>query len=367
MLSLTDHERLAAFEGFTTTHPHLLKADSQIRAFVDAPAGSAILLVFGPSGAGKTTLLRRVIETLTEVYAELLNADPERLPPVAFDCPSPLGAVFNWTEWFGRGLEALQEVAPREKAHVPSDPRMPLEPARSGNLRDLERAFISAARHRRPPAIGVDEAQQLAAVGRGQRLLAQLDFIKSLADAAGSPFLLVGTYHLVALRNLSGQLGRRTQEVHFPRYRIEDADDWAGFRSVINTLARQLPVDGEVLLGRAEDLYARSAGCVGTLKQWLSRAFVAALDDKTDITWEHVERTALPVATVRQMAQEIGFGEDAFFETAHDVAELRELLGMSSKKKGKPPKAPTKARPSLRPSRVGRRAPGHDPVGEAAA
>jgi energy-coupling factor transporter ATP-binding protein EcfA2 len=367
MLTPADHERLAAFEAFTTTHPRLLKADGQIRAFVDAPAGSAILLVFGPSGAGKTTLLRRVIETLTEVYAEILNADPERLPPVAFDCPSPLGAVFNWTEWFGRGLEALQEVAPREKAHVPADPRMPMEPARSGNLRDLERAFISAARHRRPPAIGVDEAQQLAAVGRGQRLLAQLDFIKSLADAAGSPFLLVGTYDLLALRNLSGQLGRRTQEVHFPRYRIEDAEDWAAFRSVINTLARQLPVDGEVLLRQAEALYARSAGCVGTLKQWLTRAFVAALDDKTDITWEHVEHTALPVATVRQMAQEIGVGEDAFFETARDVAELRDLLGMSTKKKGKPTKARTKAQGPGRPSRVGRRAPGHDPVGEAEA
>jgi energy-coupling factor transporter ATP-binding protein EcfA2 len=366
MLSLADHERLAAFEAFTTTHPHLLKADAQIRAFVDAPAGSAILLVFGPSGAGKTTLLRRVIQTLTEVYAEILNADLERLPPVAFECPSPLGAVFNWTEWFARGLEALQEVAPRDKANVPSDPRLPTEPARSGNLRDLERAFISAARHRRPPAIGVDEAQQLAAVGRGQRLLAQLDFIKSLADAAGSPFLLVGTYDLLALRNLSGQLGRRTQEVHFPRYRINDADDWTAFRSVINTLAKQLPIDGEMLLGEAEHLYARSAGCVGTLKQWLTRAFVAALDDKTDITWAHLERTGLPLATVRQMADEIGVGEDAFFETARDVEELRDLLGMSTKKR-KGTTAGTKARgPRRIRSRVGRRAPGHDPVGDAA-
>jgi AAA domain len=367
MLSTDDHERLAAFEAFTTTHPRLLKADTQIRAFVDAPAGSAILLVFGPSGAGKTTLLRRVIETLTEVYAEILNADLERLPPVAFECPSPLGSVFNWTEWFARGLEALKEAAPREKSSVPADPRMPMEPARSGNLRDLERAFVSAARHRRPPAIGVDEAQQLAAVGSGQRLLAQLDFIKSLADAAGSPFLLVGTYDLLALRNLSGQLGRRTQEVHFPRYRIEDADDWTAFRSVINTLARQLPVDGEMLLRQAEDLYARSAGCVGTLKQWLARAFVAALDDKSDISWEHVERTALPVATVRQMAEEIGVGEGAFFESARDVAELRELLGISTKKAKAKSQRNSVANGTKGRSRVGRRAPGHDPVGHAAA
>lgn len=365
MLSPADLARIAAFEAYTTSHPHLAKADAEIRAFVDAPAGSAILLVFGPSGAGKTTLLGRVIEKLTEQYTEILNADPERLPPVAFDCPPPLSGTFSWSEWFRRGLEALREPAPRGKARVPADPRSPIEPARSDSVRDLERAFVSAARHRRPPAIGVDESQQLAAVGRGRRLLTQLDFIKTLADAATIPFLLVGTYGLIDLRNLSGQLGRRTQEVHFPRYRINDADDWSAFRSVINTFARQLPVKDDLLL-RAEDLYAGSAGCVGSLKQWLTRALVAALDDKTDITWEHVEAKAWPIATLRQMAEEITVGEEACFETARDVADLHELLGMSgSKKARKAETAPWK--PSATPrGRVGRRAPVRDPVGQPA-
>jgi hypothetical protein len=139
----------------------------------------------------------------------------------------------------------------------------------------MRRAFVTLATSQRVAAIGNDEAQHLTAVGRAGGLLAQLEMVKSLADAVGVPFILFGTYALLDLRNLSGQLGRRCQDAHFPRYRIDVAQDWVDFKSVVLTFASELPIDQQTLLGDPEWIYLRSAGCVGTLKQWLTPALVA--------------------------------------------------------------------------------------------
>ena len=46
---------------------------------------------------------------------------------------------------------------------------------------------------------------------------------------------------LVAFRNLSGQLGRRSREIHLPRYRREQPEDTLAFRRVLRTFQRHLP------------------------------------------------------------------------------------------------------------------------------
>ena len=43
--------------------------------------------------------------------------------------------------------------------------------------------------------------------------------IKSTASRAQTVHVLIGTYELLAFRNLSGQLSRRSVDLHFSRYR----------------------------------------------------------------------------------------------------------------------------------------------------
>src|SRR5947209_2294878 len=96
-------------------------------------------------------------------------------------------------------------------------------------------AVEQTLRHRRPVAVMIDEAQHLAKVASGRRLLDQLDVIKSIANRTNTVHVLFGTYDLLAFRNLNGQLSRRSVDVHFPRYRAEFADDRKAFMGVLGS------------------------------------------------------------------------------------------------------------------------------------
>ena len=84
---------------------------------------------------------------------------------------------------------------------------------------EYHHAVERALRFRRPVAVLIDEAQHLARMGSGRRLSDQLDVIKSIANCTGTVHVLLGTYELLAFRNLSAQLSRRSIDIHFPRYR----------------------------------------------------------------------------------------------------------------------------------------------------
>src|SRR5258708_15282019 len=97
-----------------------------------------------------------------------------------------------------------------------------------------------ALRYRRPAAVLVDEAQHLAKMTSGRRLLDQLDVIKSIANRTGTVHALFGTYDLLAFRNLSGQLSRRSVDVHFCRYRVDNTEDRKTFLNVLCSFDRQI-------------------------------------------------------------------------------------------------------------------------------
>src|SRR5207249_6305769 len=90
---------------------------------------------------------------------------------------------------------------------------------------DLSYAAEQALRYRRPPVVFVDEAQHIARIASGRRLSDQLDVIKSIANRTQTVHVLLGTYELLAFRNLSAQLSRRSVDVHFARYSADSPED----------------------------------------------------------------------------------------------------------------------------------------------
>ena len=131
----------------------------------------------------------------------------------------------------------------------------------------LRRSFETAAKRRRPIAIFIDEAQHLAKVASGRRLLDQLDVIKSIANRTNTVHVLFGTYDLLAFRNLNGQLSRRSVDVHFPRYRAEVAEERKTFINIVHSFQKVLPLSEAPDMVKVWDfLYERSLGCVGILK-----------------------------------------------------------------------------------------------------
>lgn len=350
-------DRVADFDAFRIGHPRLLAADRELRELIQHPSGSAVLFVYGRTGAGKTTLIERVQQQVHNGMAEELRADASRLPSALISAPATTGSQFAWRDFFVRGLDALAEPCADDKQVIPSDARKPTEIGQFKTVDGARRVFEAAVRNRRPKVIFIDEGSHLTSVGGGVRLMQQLDVIKSLSDATETLFVIAGTYDVVAFRNLNGQLGRRCRDVHLPRYRIDDDDDVATFRSVLHTFASRLPIDPALLVDDVEYAYLGTAGCVGILKEWLVRALVAALLDGGTIERRHLDKTVLSWQALLEIAVEIAAGERAVQDSAETERELRELLGVSIAPaarlaRGGRPRAP----------RVGKRLPKNDPV-----
>jgi hypothetical protein len=372
--------RLAYFQDKVIAHPRLKEAHHALLNAIRRPVGASLILVFGPTGVGKTTLRLRIEQQLIAEAWPDLETDRGRIPVAGLEAIAPESGRFNWRDYYARALMVLDEPLMKHKIDYgvrgvrrDGSGRLVIRPE-TVHL-GLRRALEQCLRHRRLTAFFVDEAQHLKKVAGGRHLLDQMDTLKSLAGATGVLHVLIGTYELLGLANLSAQLSRRSIEIHFPRYRPDCAEDWVAFKSVLLTFQRHLPLAEEPdLVGRCEYFYERSVGCVGVLKTWLNRALAAALESGQEtLTPSHVERHAEPTRKLLRMAREIKEGEEASLDRPEERSELRTLLGLDREAdhasvagtdgmEPQPRAAPGSRRRSSN-NRVGQRKPVRDPVG----
>jgi hypothetical protein len=159
---------------------------------------------------------------------------------------------------------------------------------------ELRQAVEQSLRHRQPWALLIDEAQHIAKVASGRRLQDQVDCLKFLAQQSRTLMVLIGTYELQSLRNLSGQLSRRSRHLHFSRYGTS-GEDLKVFRSIIYNLQLHLPV-------------AKSQ----------------------TITLKRLEEYALPASQCERIATEAIEGERYFTEEEESSRRLIGLLGLNA-------------------------------------
>jgi hypothetical protein len=159
----------------------------------------------------------------------------------------------------------------------------------------------------------------------------QVNCIKSLAENTGMIFVLIGTYELLPLRDLSAQLIGRSQDIHFPRYR-STGKELSQFKNVLRTFQDALPFveETDVLLEHWEFCYERSIGCVGNLRLMLVRAVHAALwaGAKT-LGWNHLKTHAFREAESYEMMREAYEGESQLDSNPKQRAQLRKMLGLA--------------------------------------
>jgi len=233
---------------------------------------------------------------------------------------------------------------------------------------EYHHAVERALAFRRPMAVLIDEAQHLARMSSGRRLSDQLDVIKSLANRTNTVHVLIGTYELLAFRNLSAQLSRRSIDIHFPRYKADDPDDLKVFRTIVKSFEQQLPLlEPPDLLKDWEYLYERSIGCVGILKDWLVRVLVSlSRRGAESLNRKDVEAHAPSVAQCDKMLSEAVEGEVRLSESAEERNRLRTRLGLSAKENSGGDAADSAikiAAPTRNPLKPGQRRPIRDAVG----
>jgi len=259
LLSQPPEARLAYFAAKVVAHPRLTEAHRAVRDALRQPTGASLILVYGPTGVGKTTLRLRLEQQLIADALPVMEKDPARVPVVAVEAVAPESGQFNWKDYYKRALVALDEPLLARKITVTAaenpDAIRPVV-RRSASAPALRWVLEQCLRQRRVGVCLIDEAQHLKRLASGRRLLDQMDTLKSLAALTGTMHVLVGTYELLGLTNLSAQLSRRSVEIHFGRYRAESDKDRLAFKSVVLTFQRHMPLVNEPdLVGSWEILY----------------------------------------------------------------------------------------------------------------
>jgi energy-coupling factor transporter ATP-binding protein EcfA2 len=365
--------RLAQFQAFTVAHPRLVAAKDELITAIRESEPNSIVMVFGPTGVGKTTLRMRAEQVLIEELRPELEINRSRIPVASVEAIAPDTGSFCWRSHFKRLLQEMNDpLVDRRRLPEPDcdgkpKERFQLTATSSGS--EYRYAVEQTLRLRQPTAVMIDEAQHLAKVASGRRLLDQLDVVKSIANRTNTVHVLFGTYDLLAFRNLSGQLSRRSVDVHFPRYRADLAEDRRIFINIVHSFQKKLPMPEPTdLVKNWEFLYERSFGCVGLLKQWLVKALSAALrHDDTTISLHSLETHALSMAQCDRILSEIIEGEARLNDGDGLRSKLRAHLGLVEPAAATAPDRATQASTSDRHKlRPGQRKPGRDPVGQPA-
>jgi energy-coupling factor transporter ATP-binding protein EcfA2 len=385
LLGLDRKTRIDYFKGIKIAHPHIEDAKTNLlHAIEDADPGS-LIFVFGPSGVGKSTLRISVMNAIIFGMLPELQSDLGRIPVVGMELLSPAAGFFSWTDNFRQLLLSMEEplidfkISPPQTEHQSStgvDRKIPIRTTLlEVNLPSKEKpstsryrwAYEQSVKHRRPVAVLLDDAHYLNKVPAA-RLLYQLDFVKSIAATTQVPHVLFGTYELLALRNLSGQISRRSVDIHLPRYKPTNLDRHV-FAGVVNSFAVKMPVDEcPNLIEHVDYLMERSGGCVGILKTWLDQSLIEALRSKEKtVTRTHLEKRSYSDEALTKIFMEMVEGEDRLIEggSQYSIQEMR--LGVPSNSKisstSLTDAAEHKGTKKPRQHRVGTRNPTRDPIG----
>ncbi len=351
LLEKSVNERLDYFDKVVVTHQILKQTYDRLLQAIRHPAGASTILVFGPTGAGKTTLLQQIKNQLIKDALADPGTHPGLIPVVSIEAVSPDSGNFNWRDYYIRALMALDEPMLEKKftygvRDIHRDEQGKLVIGKSVSAPDMRRVLEKCLQNRRPRAFIVDEAQHFQKMASGQRLLDQMDSLKSLANLTKTVHVLIGTYDLLAFTTLGAQLSRRSIKIHFPRYRADNDNDFKEFRKTLRTLQRHLPLVKEPdLITHVDYFYDQCLGCVGILKSWLYRTLAAALELEEPTITEDIwkEHTEAP-GTLIGMFNEICKGEDDFWERKDEeqLKELREKLRIVRE-----PNKPVKSSPKV--------------------
>jgi hypothetical protein len=378
LLKASTTQKLRGFRSVVIAHPRIQDVLSRLLAAIASAEPDALILLFGPTHVGKSTLRTKTVEKIVKQSLPELESDREKLAIVGVEIPAPGPRSFEWGPTYKLLLHELQEPlierkrlmsVPDGQSGIGDDivPRPYSRATRQASVNDYRESYENSLRHRRPVAVLLDDAHYIGKVS-GPNLTNQLDLVKSLASRSGTPHVLLGTYQLLTLRNLSDQGASRSVDINFARY-MPNADDLDAFENIVIDLCLKMPVPiVPTLQDYTPYLYERSAGCVGLLKKWMTRALDVALSNgaKT-VTLEDMEKTTISDAALSQIMTEILEGERVLAQSGLSYNTVRQdflvIPGGQQKPSELAKKQPKQPKPRPK-ARVGHRVPARDPIGQ---
>lgn len=295
--SLSPDDRFKYFKKARANHSKLGAALKEVEQFVDPSSGGGLVLLVGPAGVGKSEVIKLLKEkTLARFKTEMID-DPGFIPIIVMDAATSGDKAFSWKNFY---LQIQRLLGGQIQSTI-------------GGLRDgVERTLY----WRRTQIIIIDEGVHLFRGASDQAKIGHIDSLKSLASMSGVTIVLVGSYDLLAILSMSGQIARRTALVHFPRYLKGPESEDAPFKLAMKRLVETMPIDGaEALVDLSGQLHLCTHGCVGVLKRLLERSLKRALDGGGPWGKSHLLRSLPTAAQLDAMIRETTMGEELLAKT----------------------------------------------------
>ncbi|MGB3288015.1 MAG: TniB family NTP-binding protein [Burkholderiaceae bacterium] len=296
-------------------HPRIGEVIAEVEA-LEAMGQGHILMVTGPTGVGKTTLAHTLYTRMLKRYQSEMAQDPGLIPVLRIEARATSEAEFNWKLFYSDILEQLEgpvgTPAGVEYGVDPMTNRVYRPLGRSKNTAaGLRKKVEEALRARSVKVLMIDEGGHLTNVSE-TRMKRQTDALKSLSNCAGCQIILFGSYDILGVSRLSGQLARRIKEIHFSRYHTDCPDDCIAFEGFLHRLEHDTQgyFDG-LLLENAQLLQMNTLGCIGTLMD-LIRGFISRAQNYGGVSQELLDKSLLTQGQHAAILEEIRLGEERF-------------------------------------------------------
>jgi GTPase SAR1 family protein len=333
-MSSTNKQAATVKTNSIIRHEYFDEARSGIMFKLDCSTNVEVVVLVGPSGVGKTTLMNQIAESIVDRERAAMVCDPNFVPVIVTTAAATGHRQFDWRILYRDALRLLFDPFVGERTTTPqaraAQNKLAGETLSASQLRcDLE----DELRIRNTKYWFIDEAQHILMGGRSGVPGNQFDVLKSIAQRTGLKLLLSGPYELMEHVSHSAQLARRSEVIYLPRYRWDKKGDLQQFGNALVTILQQFDMSGYPAPSAHLDFfYKGSIGCVGILKDWLTKAFAKAMVCKsTSLEIQHLRDTRLEAKTLRRILADIQAGEqaqsdddqevDALFTNLHTVSQ----------------------------------------------
>ena len=257
-LTVQQRDALIRFKRETVMFPQFQSAYASVRDALALFRASGLIqshLLLGASGCGKSTLCKMILAENPSFE------EPERtVVPVLYVRVPALATVYSLAETL---LVALGDPAPY-----------------SGNATAKTHRLITLILACGVQMIILDEMQHIHDRGQSPTVYRVADWIKSLADAVGIPFVIAGLPRTTALIETNEQLRRRfSATLPLDRMGFTGDRQIADFASTVASLVKAMPVKSAFSIDdmeAIERIHYASDGRIGYLVSLLLRSLTIA-------------------------------------------------------------------------------------------
>lgn len=333
LLNSSDKDRLSYYVNeVIVDHPILTDTLNTLDESANPFLEKRLILLVGGSGVGKTALMNRLVHRRVARMKKLIVENPQIVPAIFVEVEAPDDGKFLFSSLYREALTQMnaaliERTLPLVERRINERLITTIAIEKSGlrlNPSALKARFLENLVERQVDMLCIDEAINIFKVGRPKsekdrtaQLKDQTDKLKTSVNKTPTSLILCGAYDFLDLTMTSGQIARRSLIIHMSPYTMKDGLE--GFATALVGLFGHLPTEHQLdPKEHATELFLQCLGCIGILKNILSKALLHSLTLKTALTINLVRKSYLTASQLEVIRNEMSDG----------ISKVQELMTM---------------------------------------